>query len=260
MSLPAVAEEIALKNYDKNCDPVISFGKNFEWLNREVRQNLNGGMTLCQHRLVHLTEAEKIYPEAAYTAPNGKRFERLSFYDFNSLYPNSVRNDLPTGPGLFLRRKHNSTNFKIESMLSMGKKASIESLEWLEFLQSTNPYGGKILHAFNQGEQTVAGYQVDGYLCLKTEDGLDFVYAFDYNGCRFHDCPHKCETQNLQSPAEKDKERERSRALCWAVDEYVTMTSCVWAKIRKVRAVESTDYPFLGVPYIREADIITARG
>ena len=257
MSLPTVAEAIALKNFDKKSDPVYTFAENFQWLNREVRKSLTGGMTLVLHRMVHLSNDLKIFPDAAYDAPNGDRFQKLLFLDFNSLYPNSVKNDLPTGPGLFLRRKNNS-NFKIESMLSKGKNASIESLEWLEFLQATNPYGGQIMHAYNKGEQKIGNYYVDGYLKLNSEDGQDFVYAFDYNGCFWHKCPHNCQ-KSRQSAAEIEKEKLRAREICSAVDEYVVMTSCTWKKIRKVRAVESIDYPFLGMPYIRENDIIQGK-
>lgn len=257
MSLPAVAEAIALKNFDKESDPIYTFARNFQWLNREVRRSLTGGMTLVLHRMIHLSNDLKIFPDAAYDAPNGNRYQKLLFLDFNSLYPNSVKNDLPTGPGLFLRRKHNS-NFKIESMSSSSKNASIESLEWLEFLQSTSPYNKQIMHAFNKGEQKVANYSVDGYLKLETEDGEDFVYAFDYNGCHWHSCPYNCQ-KSRQTDAEIEKEKLRAREICAAVDEYVVMTSCTWAKIRKVRAVESKDYPFLGMPYIRENDIIKGR-
>ena len=255
MSLPAVAEEIALKNYDKTCDPVFSFAKNFRWLNQEVRKSLTGGMCLVLHRLIHITEGERIYPDAAYDAPNGDEFKKMLFLDFNSLYPHSVQNELPTGPGLFLRRKHNSTNFKIHGMLKTGKKSSMEALEWLEFLQASNIYKGRILHAYNKGEQKLKGYFVDGFLSLKNEAGDDYIYAFDYNGCYWHDCPHKCMVSR-QSEEEIAREKERTKVLKAAADEYIVMTSCKWMEFRKNRLIQSIDYPFLGKRFIRENDLI----
>lgn len=271
MSLPAVAETIAYKNYDKKSDPVYTFSNDFKWLNDEVRSSLNGGMCLVLHRLVHVTEGPKIYPDAAYQAKNGEDFQKLLFLDFNSLYPFAVKNELPTGPGLFLRRKNNS-NFKIHGMLKTGKKASIESLEWLEFLNSTKKYQGKIQHAYNKGEKKVAGYFVDGYLTVRyRENGEEvpedeepdeelesYTYAFDYNGCIWHDCPHKC-MPSRQSKSEIDKEKDRAKAIMEAVDEYVVMTSCRWQKIKQRRPFESIDYPFIGSKFIRERDVIQGR-
>ena len=91
---------------------------------------------------------------------------------------------MPTGPGLYFRKKGKS--FAMESMLSTGKKASLESLEWLEYLSSRSPTGTLIEHAFNKGEATVAGYQVDGY-CEFFADDLHpplapFKIAFEYMG------------------------------------------------------------------------------
>ena len=58
----------------------------------------------------------------------------------------------------------------MESMLSSGKKASIESLEWLEYLQLRSPPGTFIEHAFNKGEVVIAGHRVDGYTELFDQD------------------------------------------------------------------------------------------
>ena len=255
MSLPAVAEAIAYKNYDKESDPIYTFSDDFRWLNEEVRSALNGGMTLVMHRLLHLTKDERVFPEPAYVAPNGQNYEKMLFLDYNSLYPYAVKNELPTGPGLFLRRKHNSTNFKLHGMLRTGKKSSMEALEWLEFLQSSNIYKGRILHAYNKGEQKLKGYFVDGFLSIKNEAGDDYIYAFDYNGCYWHDCPHKCMVSR-QSEEEIASEKERTEILKAAADEYIVMTSCKWMEFRKNRSIQSIDYPFVGQNFIRENDII----
>ena len=59
-----------------------------------------------------------------------------------------------------------------------NRKYSMESLEWLEWLNSQ--HGGKIHHARNGGEKMAAKFQVDG---------LDGNNVYEYNGCVFHGCP-----------------------------------------------------------------------
>ena len=46
ISLPALAQGLSLKYYDETSAPIYSFGKNFGWLNEQIRQQLTGGMCM----------------------------------------------------------------------------------------------------------------------------------------------------------------------------------------------------------------------
>lgn len=52
----------------------------------------------------------------------------------------------------------------MHSMLTTGKKASMECLEWLEYEAARCPAKMTIKHAYNFGEVQVAGHFVDGYV------------------------------------------------------------------------------------------------
>ena len=105
-------------------------------------------------------------------------------YNFYTL-SQSLSQSLPCGPGLLYTK--NGTNFKMVSMRQVGKKSSIASLEWLEYQQATNPYKTVIKHAYNFGEQLVAGHHVDGYTEIPDGDRVykivfEYLFGFDLHG------------------------------------------------------------------------------
>jgi hypothetical protein len=91
MSLPGLAQHIAFKFYDEKAVPIYSFGKDFELYNKEIRQNLDGGLCMVFHRMMVVGEQNftrqngEELPENALKAPNGKYFKRISSFDFNSV-------------------------------------------------------------------------------------------------------------------------------------------------------------------------------
>ena len=109
-SLPGIAENIAYQCYDTTCPPIYTFGKKFEDYNKEIRQQLHGGMTMVLHRMISLEEPSGDLPPAVHYAPNGDRYKRVTTFDFNSLYPFAFSQDLPTGPGFLLEKE--GTQFK----------------------------------------------------------------------------------------------------------------------------------------------------
>ena len=114
-------------------------------------------MTMVFHRMIDLGEINPLLPKAVYYADNGKRFVRLIFYDFNSLYPYVFGKNLPVGPG-FLFEKNSKGTFSIKSLHQSGKKSSFRAIEWLEYLTFRKGFGAQIRHAGNSGEVKVAGH------------------------------------------------------------------------------------------------------
>ena len=136
-SLPGIAEYIAYQFYDTDCPPIYTFGPNFAKFNQQIRSQLHGGMTMVLHRMISLHEPSPEFPLTVFQNSDGDRYKRITTYDFNSLYPFAFSQDLPTGPGFLLSRDNNE--FKLKSMHQSGKQSSLMAVEWLEYLQSTNP-------------------------------------------------------------------------------------------------------------------------
>ena len=120
MSLPGLAESLVYKFYGDNCAPIYSFADNFAWINKEIRNNLIGGMVMVFKRLIDLGPVDDKYPRAAFYAANGEKYKYLDFQDFNSLYPWAIQSDLPCGPGIVFTKS--GSKFKMVSMNSSGKK------------------------------------------------------------------------------------------------------------------------------------------
>ena len=103
------------------------------------------------------------YPRSAFFAANGEKYKFLEFLDFNSLYPFTLQNTLPCGPGILFSRKEDV--FSMTCLNSCDKRGSKESLEWLQFEEARCPIPGTIINNFyNTGEKKVAGYFVGKWL------------------------------------------------------------------------------------------------
>ena len=138
MSLPGLAQHVAYKFYDTKAAPIYSFGESFSLYNQDIRNNLDGGLCMVFHRMMvvgqqnFLRENGEPLPEAALKTPNGEYFQRITSFDFNSLYPFALKQELPTGPGLLFEKRGNQ--FKMRSMHQSGKNSSLECIEWLEVI------------------------------------------------------------------------------------------------------------------------------
>ena len=69
---------------------MFSFGEKHGWLNKEVRENLKGGLTMIFKRVAQ-TFSEPGIDSTAWTVPNGNPGRILLFQDVNSLYPTTMR-------------------------------------------------------------------------------------------------------------------------------------------------------------------------
>ena len=111
-----------------------------------------------------------------------------------------------------------------------------------------------IQHALNGGEKIVAGYHVDGYCELPTEDSEPYTIGFEFMGCHVHQCPMGCQ-KSRQTREEVLDDYRRLAALADCLDELVIMRSCDWIERRRSLTFESKLSTFIGKTKIEERHI-----
>ena len=87
-----------------------------------------------------------------------------------------------------------------------------------------------IRHALNGGEQIVhvdgVAYRPDGYLVI------DATYIWEFNGCRFHNCPNPtCTTKNILTESELAYEKLKFERLS-RFDNFKVMFECQWKELK----------------------------
>lgn len=138
-------------------------------------------------------------------------------------------------------------------MKEAGKAASLESLEWLEFQQWRCPHPNAVIkHAFNFGEQRVAGFFVDGYLEVQ-----GYKVAYEYSGCRWHYCPNNCQGRGFDLEQAR-AESKRKYLIEREVNCFVQVRSCEWMIQRKQYQGEwfSQNFCFVGKTKVTENEIL----
>ena len=116
-------------------------------------------------------------PPASRIAPNGDPYTALLFLDFNAMYLWSQEQDLPLSPGL---RWTLSNGYYTKKPLASN--TSLSALQWIYYKQAELKASGSnvvIQHGYHHGEETIHGFQVDGYAVI---NGQSTVY--EYNGCK----------------------------------------------------------------------------
>ena len=141
-----------------------------------------------------------------------------------------------------------------------------EALEWLAYVNEEykdHPMQVGLQHAFSaMGEKKIGNYFVDGYVEWETENGTVQI-AYDYNGCRFHRCPHKCKVESAQSEEDFKKEQIRKAFLEEAVTVYNVIYGCEWKKEKeklkaKGKKIASKITPFFLQDTVTEEQILNA--
>ena len=102
-------------------------------------------------------------------------------------------------------------------MLKKTDNWSLESIEWLNFMQNQEPYRSldqQIRHAMNFGEEKLElldpetndlyGFKPDGF--IEVHGVTHFLF---YDGCRFHECQHQCTTSRNSPHTRDDTQRDR---------------------------------------------------
>ena len=121
----------------------------------------------------------------------------------------------------------------------------------------------ELQHAYTgMGEKKIGNYFVDGYVEWETETGTVQI-AYDYNGCRFHRCPHKCKVECVQSEEDFKKEQIRKAFLEENVTVYNVIYGCEWKKEKEIlkaegKKIDSKITPFFLQDTISEGEILNA--
>ena len=139
-------------------------------------------------------------------------------------------------------------------------------MEWLEYCnKDRNDLNDEadIQHAFNaMGEKKLGVYYLDGYKEIHDEDGTRKI-GYEYMGCRFHRCPHKCGVESVQSDEDFLRETKRLEFLEENLDVFHIIRGCEWAEEKKKifkqrRFIKSNISPFLGWKHVGEQEILKA--
>jgi hypothetical protein len=110
----------------------------------------------------------------------------------------------------------------------------------------------------NGGEQVIAGYSVDGYMEIPTNDvNKPYKIVFEYMGCFYHACPNRCR-ESIQTQNAIEEDYKRLYNIENSVDKLVIMRSCEWYSLRKNLKISSKMSSFLGFRNVKEAQILDA--
>ena len=187
-SLPSMAHRSMFKNFNPTSPYLHSLPKWETDLRNDFRQSIVAGLCSNPHRMIDLRN-ETDAPNAAIYAPNGDKYSSTIAYDFNSLYPWALKENMPCSPGIHWKQNDDGSFTKNQ----MLHDSSFQELQYIMYLQFhddrfQNPLGGvyQIEHAYFRGQITIDGMQVDGYAeCAEKK------YIIEYNGCYHHrPCPN----------------------------------------------------------------------
>ncbi|CAG5111295.1 Oidioi.mRNA.OKI2018_I69.chr2.g5616.t1.cds [Oikopleura dioica] len=207
ISLAQVAEKIAFGKYAR-ATPIYSITD--AELRKDIREALTGGMTHVFHRLIELNQPDGPLPHAARYADNGELFKMIKQLDANSLYPFTLQDSLPCGPGIAVypgdigdaTRAGDVGYFKLNLLYEGKESISLKSLQYLEYLRHQS--GVDIQHAYHIGEKKIGKYSLDGYY---EKDNIR--WGVEFYGCYWHKC-RSCKIQtNEDADEERDKERKK---------------------------------------------------
>jgi len=107
------------------------------------------------------------------------------FFDINAMYPSTFRDDMPTGRGFEWTMK----NGRLTKTLMTNKKISMESIQWLGYMQNDSRFISKngercrIISGWDSEEVLIGRFSLDGYCVVD-----DIKYALEYDGCAWHGC------------------------------------------------------------------------
>ena len=191
-SLASMAQASMFSLFDTNAPFLHSLPPWEKDLSKKFKSSIVGGLCTNLHRAVLLDGSEG--PEAAKKAPNGDPYTAVLPWDFNSLYPWALLQDMPTGPGIHwcsTDKEGRERAFFVKK--NMLPSSSLEEFQYLMYLNHHDSRfqdeAGKPLqieHAYYRGQKEIQGFKVDGYLQSSGK-----TYLIEYNGCFHHrPCPH----------------------------------------------------------------------
>ena len=147
-------------------------------------------------------------------------------------------------------------NFFLKKIMAPG--CSLQSLQWLTFLQKNDPRlinaaGERVQleHKFYRGEKRIDNWYVDGYARV---DGQELFYEF--LGCYFHRGCNNSRCRNFD-PSGVDEVFERKKLELTEYGEVVTIRGCEWEdKLRKIKWQKTEIFPDIYNVFSNEKKIL----
>ena len=133
LGLPSFAKYSMFSLYDESCPHIFTFPDTSD-ATKVFREGIIGGLTNVYKRHVTLDENEEAAHAAKYSK-RGKKWKKISFFDINSMYPATFGGKFPTGLGFEWSPSYAN---RFTKKLMTKRKVSMESLEWLDYMQQAN--------------------------------------------------------------------------------------------------------------------------
>ena len=130
LGLPSFAKHSMFSLYDESCPNIFTFPDTSD-ATKVFREGIVGGLTNVYKRHVTLDEDEEAATAAKYSK-RGKKWRKIEFYDINSMYPTTFKEAFPCGLGFEWSPSYSN---RLSKKLMTKRKVSIESLEWLDYMQ-----------------------------------------------------------------------------------------------------------------------------
>ena len=164
-----------MNSYDPTLPYVYSFGPKAQKELEKCRCSFVGGNVNCYCRHINLMDDQS--PHNSRFSPSGERYTNFAFYDFNAMYCDSERQNMPLTPGLLWEKK--GQRFE-KSLMIESKSVSFPQMQWLYYMQETEgwDHDGKYVqmeHGYHRGEKRILGYLPDGYIF---KNGVHYFYEF----------------------------------------------------------------------------------
>ena len=251
VSLPKYAQNCMFQDYNQDEPYCFSFAPTCDAIRQLFRENLLGGLVNCYHRMTDLSGQEGL-PRAAQFAPNGQKFTRIQFFDFNALYLYAQKLPFPATPGIHWEWVNKRGGFFSKNSMAPG--VSFGQIQWLLYIEETDRSlyqqdgsKAKLQHAYFQGEFDFHGYKVDGYANV---DGRNIFWEF--LGCYWHPGCKNCNKYPGEDPAWETKSQYLRR-----FGELKTIRECVWVeKLKSLRSVQTSFLPQILSKYSNEKTLL----
>ena len=130
LGLPSFARHSMFAMYDQNCPNIFTFPETSD-ATQVFREGIIGGLTNVYKRHVTLDETEEAAHAAKYSK-RGNQWQKIEFYDINSMYPTTFQEKFPCGVGFEWSPAFSN---RFSKKLMTKRKISMESLEWLDYMQ-----------------------------------------------------------------------------------------------------------------------------
>ena len=191
-SLASMSQAAMFQQYDQKAPFLYSLPHWKKSLSDLFKKSIVGGLTTCLHRAVILDGSEG--PIASKIADNGDSFTSVVPFDFNSLYPWALLQNMPCGPGVHwdpVDKNGKERPFYVKKAILPD--SSMSELRFLEYLsnhdkrfQDANGNPFQIEHSYYRGQKVIEGFKVDGFCTTPTNS-----FVIEFNGCFHHrPCPH----------------------------------------------------------------------